>query len=279
MSRKTFTSKEQSRSSECGILVVGKFVLFILIAMVCGSSNYAYGDTISIGSHYLHATDGFYPFPGGLGTVAFHGRPFGPGNTDTIYQRLAAANLPTLGSSATIPIEVVRLEMQSFGPIDIGGTLFNMSIYLTPGTRSLGEMIITQNLANDGGPAPEGTFQKSVTLVFTAEFTPVSGGPGGFAINDSVFIATVNPVPWSFDPSPNFVTVTTGPPEAQTANFFVVGDRSIFMLNPTASAGGHKQSAEIPEPTTLLLLGTGLVGVAVKTHKKIKSRKNGTGNN
>jgi hypothetical protein len=277
MIRRRFRSKEQARSSGGRNLSVGKSVLFLLIAIVAGSSSNAYGETISIGSHYLHATDGFYPFPGGVGTVAFHGRPFGPGNTDTIYQRLAEANLPTLGSSATIPIEVVRLEMQSFSPVNIGGTFFDMFIHLTPGTRSLGEMTITQNSPNDGGPAPEGTFHKSVTLVFTAEFTPVGGGPGGFVVNDSVFIATVDPAPWSFDPDLNFVTVTTGPLEQQTANFFVTGERSIFMLNPTATAGGHKQSAEIPEPATMLLLGTGLAGVAIKMRRRLKSHRSGQG--
>jgi PEP-CTERM motif len=37
--------------------------------------------------------------------------------------------------------------------------------------------------------------------------------------------------------------------------------------------GGH-----VPEPTTILLLGTGLAGVVIKTRKKLKSRDKGPGN-
>jgi hypothetical protein len=38
-----------------------------------------------------------------------------------------------------------------------------------------------------------------------------------------------------------------------------------------------RQQASVPEPTTLLLLSTGLAGVAIKTRKRLKNRKRGQG--
>lgn len=40
---------------------------------------------------------------------------------------------------------------------------------------------------------------------------------------------------------------------------------------------GGAQQQPIPEPATMLLLGTGLAGVAIKTRKKLKTRKRGHG--
>ncbi|MEX2264776.1 MAG: PEP-CTERM sorting domain-containing protein [Bryobacteraceae bacterium] len=238
------------------LLSPGTRCILIVLTMFVLSTWTARAETIPIGSYYLEAFEGFIPFPGATSAALFRGRPFGPGTTDTIYQRLADIDLPFIGSSATIPIEVLRLEVGSIAPVDFGGVLFDMFIHLTPGTHSLGEMTITQTSPDDGGPGPEGIFDQFVTLQFTADFTPLGGGTG-FSIVDSILIATIGPATWSFDPEPNFVTVNTGPVELRTNRFFATSD--IVMLSGGAqAAGGSKHSAfistAVPEPSSTVLL-------------------------
>lgn len=208
---------------------------------------------IQKGSHYLEAEHGFYTFDE-IGLVEFHGRPvLGLGNTDTIYRRLEDAILPRLGVSSTIPIEVVSLTMQSKRPIRYKRKVYDMFIYLTPGTRSLGEMTIVQEYPNveTSSTIPNGTFHQNVNLFFTAKFIPHEenapwAGPdvaGEFEHSGSVYIATLHPGTWSFNPWSNFVTVTKGSLEELTTNFFITD--SVFMLSNDYAAGGSKHTARL----------------------------------
>ena len=72
----------------------------------------AVADRVLLGSDYLATMA-----PTFLGLTALAGMPIGPGNTDTIVQRLrdCTLDLGTIGSSCTIPIEMVALSLVGGG--------------------------------------------------------------------------------------------------------------------------------------------------------------------
>ena len=124
---------------------------------------------IEPGYHYMAADYGFVPLPG-IGPVEFHGRPIGPGNTDTIYRRLEPLRFSELGTPETIPVELVALSVQSIRPVQIGRDLFDMRIQLTEGEKSFGEISVLQELLDDGSGIPNGLFHKNININFTAHF-------------------------------------------------------------------------------------------------------------
>ncbi|MBI3660428.1 hypothetical protein HY230_08165, partial [Candidatus Acetothermia bacterium] len=87
-------------------------------------------------------------------TVKFQGVPLSTfmgkdtGLADTIVQRDQAANLPTIPSSDTIPIEIVALSLQSVEPIKVKvGTatqLWDVKVELSHSQPSTGTMTITK---------------------------------------------------------------------------------------------------------------------------------------
>ena len=104
---------------------------------------------------------GFFD-PGSLpfnGTVVFGGQalggPFGP--TDTIVRRNGSVNLPGPGSSASVPIEIVALSLQSVQPITVNyssgpAEQWNVHVCLSDVVpQPTGPMTITAGCPNEGG--------------------------------------------------------------------------------------------------------------------------------
>jgi hypothetical protein len=179
--------------------------------------------------------------------LLFTGRPFGPGNTDTIYRRLEDAVLPRLGSSASVPIEMIRVGLQSSQPISVDGRLFDASIALTPGKRSTGEMSITLHSEADGTEGPHGTYNTNVAIFFDATLTPRDGASPPTVQQGRIFIQSTTHGLWSLNPAPRVVTVSALQAEAlggahmATTNFFVAGITP--MLDVRTNAGGANGTA------------------------------------
>lgn len=121
--------------------------------------------------------------------VDFEGLPVGPGDTDTIVQRLGVAEFPfegvnlwpgdpTPGTETTIDIELVALSLTSIDPVNVGGELFDVFVTQDPVNRSLGEMTLQHQWADSGNSNPEGTFDSVINAFIDVEFVPVGGGAG-----------------------------------------------------------------------------------------------------
>jgi hypothetical protein len=225
-----------------------------------------------LGSDYFATAPGtFFDFGPGIGPVPLQGRPIGPGSTDTIVERQVNAILgpPFVGSSDTIPIEIVALSLESIDPVSIGATFFDVFVTLDPNIPSTGHMTISHDFTDNVTPAPEGTFESFFDVFFEAAFTPVSGAPG-FSVFDSIRLETVDPGLWSHKPQSDFVIVEgpvgdqaanlhTGPIPIGFSDFFIIG--GIQEVHP-GGLGRHNAESAIPEPSVILLVGTGLVGLA-----------------
>jgi hypothetical protein len=76
--------------------------------------------------------------------------------TDTIVMRQAPAVLPTVGSSTTIPIEIVSLSLKSVAPLMVtygGGAssqFFDVFVDLAPLPQTPGTMTLTRESQNGG---------------------------------------------------------------------------------------------------------------------------------
>lgn len=174
------------------------------------------------GDHCTYQSFSGNPIPAGFfgpgslpfdGNVLLRGEPLSGaglvGGADTIVRRLADAQLPSCGSSDTVPIEIVALHLRSLAPIqiDFGGSTSQYDVQVCLSSfvaQSPGVMTITQTHA--GG----GEYTSSLPVVPRLEFTKVSGAMGvASAVLDPapqvVFDvpSTIAPVPgvWVFDGS------------------------------------------------------------------------------
>ena len=252
--------------------------------MTLGIVPDARASSILAGSDYFDTVSAGFDFGGGI--VPLTGR-FGPGVTDTVVTRLEDAFLPNVGSSDTIRIQMRMLEL--IGSTLINGSMYNVEVSLDPRGffdrefQSYGTMTINHEFADNGTPAPEGTFTSSVEVKFRAQFVPVSGGPPIGPITNSLLLNSPSTF-WSHEhgsPPPFLLFGAPGNREANchaapglvcppfSPDFFPIGD----FTETHPGAGFHQvrlaqqdcdptdircRRHPIPEPATFTLLISGL---------------------
>ena len=217
----------------------------------------ATGDPITLGP----GIDDFFTPPGatamfpGLPVITFQGVPLsGASNTDTEVQRLAGGTLPDVGSSITVPIEIVKLSLESTAPVNIGGSFFDVFATLAPGPEPLGSMTITYTRLNEGG-----TYNAtSLPVDGVATFTEVGNPSVTFTEDFSDTLHSVGAQPWSVIPTPAY------PGIAKSGGFYAcdIAGSPQMCLDQGASLKHPITMPKTPEPAALLLTGLGLAAVA-----------------
>ena len=226
-----------------------------LVAFVAAANTNANAATISAGYDYLVTNPGtYFDFGGPIGIVNFQGYAIGPGNTDTIVQRLS----PTTINGPATNIQIIALSLVSTAPVPAFG---GNPIYVTlaPGNLAQDTGTITINGSQSGG-----TFDSFFDVFFDICLTPGPngvgcGGPALLPVIQKTF--TSNGSPWSATP----------PPYAANPN----GDFFPGLITHSTDGGQHVVSvAQTPLPATLPLFVTGLGALGLLAWRRKRSGAN-----
>jgi hypothetical protein len=240
--------------------LIRRLVCALVVTIALGAANTALADPILPGFDLFNTRPGTFHIIPNIGIVLFTGGPplIPETNTDTIVERLQGIDPLPVGGMGTIDIILRELSLQSVAPVLIGGTLFDITATAAP-MQSLGSMTIFHTTV-DGG-----TFTSILPVDVLLTFMPVGGGMS-FSTTFST-ILTSNCV-WTHTPPPGYPTR----PEFPSGGFFVVGP-CVEVSLPLQNEVHIVEPAQVPEPATLLLLASGLMGIAGFGRNRISRKK------
>ena len=228
----------------------------LVVTIALGLGNTASADPIGPGFDLFTTRPGtFHDIPG-IGQILFTGGGLIPGtNVDTIVERLAGIDPFPVGGVGTIPIILRSLSLQSVTPVNIGGTFFDVFASALP-VQAPGSMMVFHTTV-DGG-----IFLSELPVAVQLTFIPVAEGMPFSTTFSTTFVAACE---WSHTPPPNYPVL----PQFPSGGFFALPCIEISTPGP----GAHVvEPGQVPEPATLLLLASGLTGIAGFARKRIFRR-------
>jgi PEP-CTERM motif len=240
--------------------LIRRLVCAFAITIALGVGHTAMADPITPGFDLFATQPGTFANIPGIGMVFFMGGPpvIAETNVDTIVERLQGIDPFPVGGTGTISIILRELSLQSVAPVNIGGTFFDIFVTELP-DQALGSMTVVHSTP-DGG-----VFSSTLPVNALLTFMPVGGG----ASFSMTFAATLNAnCEWSHTPPPGYPM----PPQFPAGGFFPITQRCI-EISATGNESHIVSPAEVPEPTALLLLASGLAGAAGVGRKRLSRKK------